>query len=252
MAEKAISLFEVLSQINVSQYAEKKGQFTYLSWAWAVNELKKVSPEAYWIIHEWGIEGSQQPYQQTEAGCFVKVTVIAEDIEMTQGHPVLDHSNNTVKQPNAFEVNTSIMRCLTKAISLHGLGLYIYAGEDLPEVEGQPTKSKPVSGNGVKDKVYTGHKPDMKSGGDPKTDAQVKYIMSLRSSYLTDFGEDDGKEALDKLEKSFFKSRDENGKTIKSMENEALPSSVKDMTKQEASNYINGLLQEHASLIDSQ
>jgi len=106
--------------------------------------------------------------------------------------------------------------------------------------------------NGSKDKVYTGHKPDMKSGGDPKTDAQVKYIMSLRSSYLTDFGEVDGKEALDKLEKSFFKSRDDNGKIIKSKENEALPSSTSDMTKQEASNYINGLLQEHASLMDSQ
>jgi len=135
MPVKNKSLFQKLNEINVSAFAEKKGKFTYLSWAWAVTELKKVAPDAYWIVHEWGTEGNKQPYQKTEAGCFVKVTVIAEEIEMTQVHPVLDNRNNTVKNPNAFEINTSIMRCLTKAISLHGLGLYIYAGEDLPNGE---------------------------------------------------------------------------------------------------------------------
>jgi hypothetical protein len=152
MPVKKESLFEILSQINVSKYTEKKGKFTYLSWSWAVSELKKVSPEAYWIIHEWGTEGNEQPYQQTESGCFVKVTVIAEGVEMTQIHPVLDNRNNTIKTPTAFEINTSIMRCLTKAISLHGLGLYIYAGEDLPL--GESEKPKPLMTNPQRKKIY--------------------------------------------------------------------------------------------------
>ena len=230
MAEQKKSLFERLSEINVSGFAEKKGHFTYLSWAWAVTELKKIAPEAYWTIHEFGYDGvSRQPYMQTEAGCFVKVTVIAEGIEMTQVHPVLDHSNNTVKQPNAFEVNTSIMRCLTKAISLHGLGLYIYAGEDLPEGEKEPTTDK-VPPYAVKDRVNTGHNPDMQTGGAKSTAPQLKYIKSLRSQYLDDFGEAVAQQAMDKLDKLF-------------------PGAVTDMTKQMASNYINELLQEHARLM---
>ena len=138
------SLFERLSQINVSNYTEKKGNFSYLSWSWAVAELKKVSPEAYWIIHEWGTEGNERPYQQTESGCFVKVTVIADGVEMTQIHPVLDNRNQTIKKPNAFEINTSIQRCLVKAIALHGLGLYIYAGEDLPTAVITKEQSKQI------------------------------------------------------------------------------------------------------------
>ncbi len=69
---------------------------------------------------------------QTEAGCFVQVTVWSGGIARTQVHPVLDNRNQTLEKPNAFQINTSIQRCLAKAIALHGLGLYIYAGEDLP------------------------------------------------------------------------------------------------------------------------
>jgi len=233
VSEEKKSLFQRLSEINVSSFSEKKGQFTYLSWAWAVTELKKIAPEAYWIIHEWGTDGNEQPYQQTEAGCFVKVTVIAEGIEMTQVHPVLDHKNNTVKQPNSFEVNTSIMRCLTKAISLHGLGLYIYAGEDLPVGESQPTKAKPVDGSIMKmvvDRVYTGHNPSMATGDKKITEPQAKYARNLRASFLEDFGEKVANNSLDKLEKQF-------------------PGPITSMTKQIGSNYINELLQEHSRLM---
>ena len=124
--------FEELNAINVNNYTEKKGRFTYLSWAWAVRELLKVDSEATWEIHEWGIEGNRQPYMQTEAGCFVQVTVWVGGIARTQVHPVLDNTNKPIDEPNAFQINTSIQRCLAKAIALHGLGLYIYAGEDLP------------------------------------------------------------------------------------------------------------------------
>jgi hypothetical protein len=168
MPVKKESLFERLSQINVSEYTEKKGKFTYLSWAWAVNELKKIAPGAYWIIHEWGTGGNEKPYQQTESGCFVKVTVIAEGVEMTQIHPVLDNRNEPIKTPNAFEINTSIMRCLTKAISLHGLGLYIYAGEDLPF--GESEKPKPLIE--VENAIH-------KQKFNPMTREQAKIVIDL-------------------------------------------------------------------------
>jgi hypothetical protein len=125
-------IFNELNSLNVNNFTQKKGQFTYLSWAWAVRELLQVDPQATWEVHEWGIEGSRQPYMQTEAGCFVQVTVWSGGIARTQVHPVLDNRNKTIEKPNAFEINTSIQRCLAKAIALHGLGLYIYAGEDLP------------------------------------------------------------------------------------------------------------------------
>ena len=124
--------FGVLDSINVNEYTEKKGQFTYLSWAWAVRELLKVSPNATWIVHKFGELENQQPYMKTDAGCFVQVTVHVDDVGRTQVHPVLDNRNQTIQEPNAFQINTSIQRCLAKAIALHGLGLYIYAGEDLP------------------------------------------------------------------------------------------------------------------------
>ena len=133
------SVFNELNKINVNNFTEKKGTFTYLSWAWAVRELLQVSPDATWEIHEWGLEGNRQPYMKTEAGCFVKVTVTVNNIERTQVHPVLDHRNKTIEEPDAFQINTSIQRCLAKAIGLHGLGLYLYAGEDLP------TPPKPIT-----------------------------------------------------------------------------------------------------------
>jgi hypothetical protein len=126
-----MSVFQVLSNINVSEHTEKKGNFTYLSWAWAVRILLENFPEATWKVHTFNVGSS--PYMKTDAGAFVQVTVNVNDVERTQVHPVLDHMNKTVVEPNAFQVNTAIQRCLAKAISLHGLGLYIYAGEDLPQ-----------------------------------------------------------------------------------------------------------------------
>tara|TARA_R110002051_G_scaffold173791_2_gene244081 strand:+ start:1847 stop:2578 length:732 start_codon:yes stop_codon:yes gene_type:complete len=120
--------FEKLNSVNVTEYIEKKGRFNYLSWAYAVRELKKVHPKAYWEVEEY----NGAPYAKTEAGCFVKVTVFVDGLPQAQIHPVLDNKNNTIEAPNAFQINTSIQRCLAKAIALHGLGIYIYAGEDLP------------------------------------------------------------------------------------------------------------------------
>ena len=139
-----MNTYETLADLDVSSFTEKKGQFTYLSWADAVNVLLKKFPEAQWTVNK---SPDGWPYTQTPAGCFVEVSLTIEAVTRTQVHPVLDHRNQTVKEPNAFQVNTSIQRCLAKAISLHGLGLYIYRGEDLPE------NPKKVSPEPIREKV---------------------------------------------------------------------------------------------------
>ena len=125
---KQVNYFTELDQVDVTKHIEKKGKFSYLSWAYAVRELKKRHPSATWEVHEWdGV-----PFINTECGFFVKVSVIVNAVEMTQVHPVLGHDNKPINTPNAFQINTSIQRCLAKAIALHGLGIHLYAGEDLP------------------------------------------------------------------------------------------------------------------------
>ena len=130
MAAKKTNYFTELDSADVTHHVEKKGNYSYLSWADAVRELKRRHPEATWIIHEYGED--KFPYVKTECGFFVKVTVTIDGIDATQIHPVLDNQNKTINAPNAFQINTSIQRCLAKAIALHGLGIHLYAGEDLP------------------------------------------------------------------------------------------------------------------------
>ena len=137
------SLFEILNKIDVNKHKKKKGQFDYLSWPLAVQELLKVCPDAEWEVHEYPNEdGLTAPYMTTSAGCFVKVSLTCEGITRTQVHPVTDHRNQTIAQPNSQEINTSIQRCLAKVIALHGLGLYIFAGEDLPEPDALNNEEK--------------------------------------------------------------------------------------------------------------
>lgn len=125
-----MNYFEKLNSIDCSNHVEKKGQFSYLSWTFAVQELKKIHPNATWEVKRF----HDMPYMQTDCGYFVEVEVDIDGVKMSQIHPVLDSRNRPIDQPNAFQINTSIQRCLVKAIALHGLGLYIYAGEDLPEL----------------------------------------------------------------------------------------------------------------------
>ena len=129
-ATKKTNYFTELDRVDVTKHIEKKGKFSYLSWAYAVRELKKRHPDATWKVHEYGEE--RIPFIKTECGFFVQVTVTVDGIDATQVHPVLDHQNKTVNSPNAFQINTSIQRCLAKAIALHGLAIHLYAGEDLP------------------------------------------------------------------------------------------------------------------------
>lgn len=122
--------FAQLSAINVNGHVEKKGGFSYLSWPYAVAQLRLADPTASWEVRRFS---GGLPYLATEAGVFVEVAVTVHGVCLSQIHPVLDARNRPLQAPTAFDINTSIQRCLVKAIALHGLGLYIYAGEDLPQ-----------------------------------------------------------------------------------------------------------------------
>ena len=125
-----------LLKINVNAHTERKNGLTYLSWAWAWAEVLKIDPQATWYASEYGPQGSEVPYMQLPDGsCMVRVFVTIKGHGKSCLLPVMDHRNKAIKAPDAFAVNTAVMRCLAKAISMHGLGLYIYAGEDLPENE---------------------------------------------------------------------------------------------------------------------
>ena len=133
--------FERLSKINVSEHLERKGSFAYLSWPYAVAQLRLADPTATWEVRRF--EG--RPYLHTETGYFVEVAVMVHGVTLSQIHPVLDGKNQPLEAPTAFDINTSIQRCLVKAIALHGLGLYVYAGEDLPEGGEKPEPASTVT-----------------------------------------------------------------------------------------------------------
>lgn len=126
--EKSKSTFTELRSVNVGDYIEKKGRFSYLSWAWAIDQLLQYDVTANW---EYG-----EPSVFPDGTMLVYCTVTAFGTSRTMQMPVLNHQNKPIQNPNAFEVNTAMQRCLVKAIALYGLGLYIYAGEDLPDGAG--------------------------------------------------------------------------------------------------------------------
>jgi hypothetical protein len=134
-------LIEKLLKTNVNEHTEKKNGLTYLSWAWAWAEALKADSSAWYKIEMFG----DKCYMDINGTAMVFVTVTMYGKPMTCQLPVMDYRNKAIPNPDAFAVNTAIMRCMTKALSLHGLGLYIYAGEDLPEGEsdeGTPDEGK--------------------------------------------------------------------------------------------------------------
>jgi len=140
---KSKSVFETLSTINVNDKVEKKNGLTYLSWAWAWAEVKKHYPNSTYTIYE-NAEGLNFHHDGKTA--WVKTGVTIEDIEHIEYLPVLDFRNAsiTLDKITSFNVNSSIQRSLTKAIARHGLGLYIYAGEDIPQGQEQ-LKAEPMT-----------------------------------------------------------------------------------------------------------
>jgi hypothetical protein len=173
-----------LLKINVSDHTEKKGGLTYLSWAWAWAEVLKVDPAATWIAHQYGPPGSEQPCMWIGETALVHTSVTINGIRRECLLPVMDNRNNAVKNPDARKVSDAIMRCMTKAIALHGLGLYIYAGEDLPESSDEP--------------VTTAHPPAKLAAEDtPISPEMDSYVRDISMDMVCAFAE--GRE-LDALE----------------------------------------------------
>ena len=140
------SVFEVLNAIDCSEHIEKKNGLTYLSWAWAWQILKKHYPASTYTIYE---DAMGRNYHTDGRTCWVKTGVCVEGIEHIEYLPVMDFRNASIllDKVTSFDVNKAIQRSLTKAVARHGLGLYIYAGEDLPDAadeEKRPAASRPV------------------------------------------------------------------------------------------------------------
>lgn len=133
------SVFQTLNAINVQDHVEKKNGLSYLSWAWAWSEVKKVYPNANYKIYERQTEWGEVNYFTDGRTCWVKTGVEINGLEHIEELPVMDFRNKSIPldKVTSFDVNKAIQRSLTKALARHGLGLYIYAGEDLPETDKQ-------------------------------------------------------------------------------------------------------------------
>lgn len=138
--------FEALNSINVNGKTEQKNGLTYLSWAWAWGEVKKLFPDATYTIYE---NANGWNYHTDGKTCWVKTGVTVNGIEHIEYLPVMDFRNKSIPADSvtSFDVNKTIQRSLTKAVARHGLGLYIYAGEDLPEAEANEPKPTPTCEN---------------------------------------------------------------------------------------------------------
>lgn len=172
------SNFLKLNSIDVSKHTEKKNGLTYLSWAWAWGELKKVCPNAKYTVYEnkdgWN-------YHTDGRTCWVKTGVTIDELEYIEYLPVMDFRNKSIPADSvtSFDVNKTIQRSLTKAVARHGLGLCIYAGEDLPEQTeratfSQPKKADPFSA------VDTKHAKALQAAQTP--DELIDVMAGIKSS----------------------------------------------------------------------
>lgn len=168
--------FAELAAVNVNEHIEKKGQFNYLSWPFAVSKLRMFDETATWEVKRF----DGLPYQTTDCGTFVEVAVTVKGVTLSQIHPVLDSQNKTIPVPSAFQINTSIQRCLVKAIALHGLGIGVYAGEDLPHADSASDSYRKPANQQVR---------TIKPAGEndaPLTANQLRYIKKLVAETGTD------------------------------------------------------------------
>ena len=141
--EQMTNHFTELAAIDCSKYVEKKGNLSYLSWAWAVDQLLRRDPDAEW---EYG-----DPKTFADGTMMVVCTVTAFGKPRKMQLPVMDNRNKPIANPDAFAVNTAMQRCLVKAIALHGLGLYIYAGEDVPRTDDGEKPNDPATENALQE-----------------------------------------------------------------------------------------------------
>ena len=179
--------FEEIYSLNVNDKTEKKGQLTYLSWAWAWAEFKKKYPKATYSVDKF--DGTYCTGNE-KLGWMVRTEVYADELCYEMWLPIMDMRNNAILAPKMTDVNKTIMRCLTKNLAMFGLGLYIYAGEDLPEDEDEP-QVKPIQ-----------NKPSTA----PKTHDKAEVVKPLtRGTLLTEYGIENPEKTAVWLEGKFGK-----------------------------------------------
>lgn len=146
-----MSIFETLNSVNVNDHIEKKNGLSYLAWAFAWAEVKKAFPDATYTIYE---NKDGWFYYTDGKTAWVKTGVTINGLEHIEYLPVMDMRNKSIPLDNvtSFDVNKAIQRSLTKACARHGLGLYIYAGEDLPEAE-QTTPTTEASASTLRKEI---------------------------------------------------------------------------------------------------
>lgn len=176
-----INSFEKLNAINVNDHTEQKGNLTYLSWAWAWAEFKKIYPSATYETKKF--EGDKPYLYDEKTGYMVFTKVTVDKLTHEMWLPVMDNRNKALMSPTVTDINKSIMRCLVKNLAMFGLGLYIYAGEDLPEGE-QPANP-----------------PAQQEDTTPVTPAQVSKLMVMMDTLP-----DKGAEFMKKIESQFGKT----------------------------------------------
>ena len=185
-----MSKFEEITKINVNEKTEKKGNLTYLSWAWAWAEFKKVYPDAQYEVVKFA---DGKPYYHDEkTGYMVYTKVTAEGLTYEMWLPVMDSRNRALLDATMFDINKTIMRCLTKNLAMFGLGLYIYAGEDLPEGEDKPKPPAVQIKKTTADKLLAELERTGVSGG--------SMLKSYKVKALAELTEEQGQQALKKLE----------------------------------------------------
>ena len=172
------NLFDKLNKINVNEHVEKKNGLSYLSWSWAHQQLKSIDPDYKVETHTFphpDIQNEQVfvPYLATPEGYFVQVSVTIKGKTETELLPVLDFKNKSLPRGSAttFDINKAHKRCFVKAAALHGLGLYIYNGEVMPE---QP-KAKPEHIKNLKEKIAQA----VEIGGDDASEQKVMQWLRI-------------------------------------------------------------------------
>ena len=150
------SYFEELNSIDLKGKIEKKNGLSYVSWAYAWGELKKRFPASYYTIYE---DANGMFYHTDGKTCWVKtgVTVVIDDVglEHIEYLPVMNYKNKSIPKDEvtSFDVNTAIQRSLTKAVARHGIGLYVYAGEDIPCQDEAEAISNKGHGESIVEKI---------------------------------------------------------------------------------------------------
>jgi hypothetical protein len=175
-----MTVFETLNGVNVNEHTEKKNGLTYLSWAWAWGELLKRFPDSTYTIYE---NRDGWCYHTDGKTCWVKTGVTVEGKEYIEMLPVMDFKNRSIPADavTSFDVNKAIQRSLTKAVARHGLGLYIYAGEDLPE--GEELKPEPLPA----DALQPGEKMELPKAGSWNPKNAISLFCKRVGLKLADF-----------------------------------------------------------------